>query len=254
MPAPDTNETEFDFDELVLDETNEEIEASDGQEGQEGSEGGGRESEAGDEGTEADSQRPVGRRERRLQSLANKARDSDRRAIEAEAREKALQQQIESMRQQPQMQQPQYDPRAEQEYLAALDPAERLSYQFNKQLQAVQQQNQQQQYMMLEFMDKNAYQAKAAANPVYKQFEAEVEKMRAAEASRGRHFNREDILAFLIGQKMLNSKKSNKPKPKVTPRAMQTTRPGNASSDAAATRQQDNERSARNKRLATYTF
>jgi hypothetical protein len=253
MSLPDDETLDFDFDELELDETNEEIEASDGQDGQEGSEGGGRESEAGNEGTETGegAQRQLSRSERRIQALANKSRDTERRAIEAETRNQLLQQQLMAMQQPAQ----QYDPRAEQEYVASLDPVERIQYTTARQMQYMQQTNQQQQYMMLEMMDRTAYQTKAAANPVYKKFEAEVEQMRAAEASKGRHFNREDILAFLIGQKMLNNKKSVKAKTaKVTRKATQTTRPGNASTDVSSGRGSDSERNARAKRVANYTF
>jgi hypothetical protein len=243
MSLPDDGEIDFDFDELELDETTEETESSEGAESTEGT-------EAQDELAEGRQESNLSRGQKRIQSLANKSRDSERRAIEAEATNRALQQQLEAMRSQPA--QPQYDPRAEQEYLAALDPAERITYQFNRQLQAVQQQNTYQQYTMLDMMDRTMYQSKAANNPVYKQLEADVERMRIAEASKGRHFNREDILAFLIGQKMLNNKKSGKTK--TTKKAAQTTRPGNTSTDVASGRSQSSERSARAKRVQSYTF
>lgn len=250
MSLPD-DDLDFNFDELELDETHEEVQTTEGEDA-----GGTEDGQATDDTDEAGQGRQetqVGRRERRVQALANRNRDNERRAVEAETREKLLQQQLEFMRQQP-AQQPQYDPRAEQDYIAALDPVERIQYVTNKQLQQMQQANTQQQYMMLEMMDRTTYQTKAASNPVYKKFEAEVEQMRAAEASKGRHFNREDILAFLIGQKMLNSKKSDKPKPKITKKATQTTKPGNTATDVSSGRGRDSERTARAKRVATYTF
>jgi hypothetical protein len=255
MTAPD--DLDFDFDELEIDETNEEIETSFDQEGSEGSEGGGRESEAGDDGAEANAdegagaQRQLSRGERRFQSLANKAKDADRRALEAETRNQLLQQQLMQMQQPAQ---PQYDPRAEQEYIAALDPVERMQYVTGRQMQALQQSQYQQQAMMMDMVDRTMFQSKAASNPVYKKFEAEVEKLRAAEASRGRYFNREDILAFIIGQKLIQGKQSGKSKPKAKPRSSQTVRPGNTSNDVSTGRKQDSERAARAKRVQTYTF
>ena len=247
MILPDDEPLDFDFDELELDENEE------GQEAETEEAGHAEDGQAADSSDEDGQGRQVSRGERRIQSLANKARETERRAVEAETRERLLQQQLEAMRQQP-APQPQYDPRAEQEYLAALDPVERITYQFNRQLAQVQQQQTQQQGMMLDMVDRTMYQTKAATNPVYKKFEFEVEKMRTAEASRGRHFNREDILAFIVGQKMLQNKKSDKPKPKVTKKATQTTRPGNASTDVSSGRGRDSERNARAKRVSTYTF
>jgi hypothetical protein len=251
MALPEDGELDFDFDDLELDETNEEIQEA------EGSEAGGLEdgqaANDADEDGQGRQEVQVGRRERRLQSLANKARDGERRAIEAEANNRALQQQLEAIRSQP-VQQPQYDPRVEQEYIASLDPVERIQYTTARQLQYMQQSQQQQQYMMLEMMDRTAFQTKAAGNPVYQKFLPEVEQMRAAEASKGRYFNREDILAFLIGQKMLSNKKADKTKSKVTKKATQTTRPGNASTDVSSGRSSNSERSARAKRVANYTF
>jgi hypothetical protein len=220
MSLPDDDQLDFDFDELELDETTEEVETTEGEEGN-------ADAGQGDDITDEAGQGPqVTRRERRLQSLANKARDTEQQT---------------------------YDPRAEQEYIASLDPVERVQYVTNRQMQYMQQTNQQQQYMMLELMDRTAYQTKAASNPVYKKLEPEVEKMRASEASKGRYFNREDILAFLIGQKML-SKGTSKNKPKVTRKSSQVTRPGNTSTDAASGGRRDSERTALRKRMATYTF
>jgi hypothetical protein len=243
MSLPDDGEIDFDFDELELDETTEETESTEGAESTEGTEG-------QDELAEGRQEPNLSRSQRRIQSLANKSRDTERRAIEAEATNRALQQQLEAMRSQPVQQQ--YDPRAEQEYIAALDPVERMQYVTARQMQHLQQSNNQQQYMMLEMMDRTAYQTKAISNPVYKKLEAEVEQMRAAEASKGRHFNREDILAFLIGQKMLNKKTTKTTK--VTKGATQRTRPGNASTDVSSGRSQNSERSARAKRVQSYTF
>jgi hypothetical protein len=249
MSLPEDDDLDFNFDELELDETNEEVQEA------EGEEAGGTEDGQAANDTDEDGQgrqgSKVSRGERRFQSLANKARAAEQRAVEAEARNQAFQQQLQALQQPAQ---PQYDPRAEQEYIASLDPIERTQYVTGRQMQALQQSQYQQQAVVLDLVDRTMFQSKAASNPVYKKFEGEVERMRTAEASRGRYFNREDILAFIIGQKLLQNKQTSKAKPKAKPKSSQVTRPGNTATDVSTGRRQDSERAQRAKRVQTYTF
>lgn len=249
MPLPDEDEQlELDFEEFDL-ETNEEIEAGEGEEG----EGQAAAQDSGEQDFGREGQQ-LGRPQRRIQALANRTKEAELKAARLEAQNEELRRSFEAASQR--VAQQQYDPRAEQDALAAMDPLERMNYQFSRTLHGMQQQQQFQQFQMHDMMDKNSYQSRAAVDPVYRKFEAEVEQIRTAEARKGRHFPREEILAFIVGQQVLKGKKPTKPTTAAAPRRKPSSRAGAANSDVSggAQRGRSSEQQARAKRLENMKF
>jgi hypothetical protein len=247
MPLPD-EDTELEFEDFEL-ETDEEIEEGQGEEGedaQDATQDAGRE-DLGREGQQ------LGRPQRRIQVLANRTKEAELKAARLEAQNEELRRNFEAASQR--VQQQQYDPRAEQEALAAMDPIERMNYQFNRTIYTMQQQQQFQQFQMHDMMDKSSYDAKAAVDPVYKRFEGEVEQIRLTEMRKGRHFPREEILAFVVGQQVLKGKKPTK-SGQATPKKKPSARAGAASSDVGGGSQRGrlSEQQARAKRLENMKF
>ncbi len=121
------------------------------------------------------------------------------------AREKAdaIERELASLRAQRQQQTQQVSERERQERLALMTSEERMEFH----LQELRQQQEQFQRQTLaqqqDSQDRATYLAKAAADPRYKKYEAEVEQTLQDTRARGFSFTREFVLAMLLGHKVL---------------------------------------------------
>jgi len=128
---------------------------------------------------------------------------------------------------------------AEQEAarLAVMTPEERTEYrlaQMQRTMQGTLQQNALQTQLT---MDQVAFDAKAAANPVYGKYKAEVEAKFNELLQAGRPTDRETILKFILGERALAGAGNRKPAQQGQRRiAAQQTRPGSGKGDAASQR------------------
>ena len=159
---------------------------------------------AGDEGDEGAPQKGRAavdeaepRRSDRYQRLANENRDLRERMDRAE-RER------ENERQQWQRQQQQLNDQQERERLNLMTPEERAEYRVNQHEQRTNARLQQSELRMLMQMDKSAYDAKAASNPVYRRMQEAVEQRFSEQSRIGQPTDRETILKFLLGEQALN--------------------------------------------------
>ena len=137
------------------------------------------------------------RRSDRYQRLANENRDL-RERMERADRER------ENERQQWQRQQQQLHDQQERERLNLMTPEERAEYRANQHEQRTNARLQQSEMRMLMQMDKSAYAAKAASNPVYRRMEGAVEQKFNEQMRIGQPTDRETILKFLLGEQALN--------------------------------------------------
>ena len=130
-----------------------------------------------------------------------------RRAKEAEADAKAAREAVARLEQQQQQQLQQQNRAAwqaqEQAKLDLMLPEERVAYQTQQQLQAMQQQMAHIQFQAAEAAEKAEYTAKAATSPVYGKYASRVEKLKADLLREGRNVSRENLLKLLIGEDAL---------------------------------------------------
>lgn len=162
---------------------------------------GGDEAQAGQESQDAQGEERLGRRERRIQALRQEAKESNERAARFE-RELAEER---ARRQQPQQQGE--SPQAEEARIALMTTEERLEYKLNKAIQQNTLQMNITRFQAADMADRAAYQSKAAVDPKYKKYAAEVEQVLADSRRQGRDFDRETVLRYVLGGKLLNNNK-----------------------------------------------
>lgn len=152
------------------------------------------------------------------------------------AREKAdaIERELASLRAERQQQTQQVSERERQERLALMTSEERMEFHLQE-LRAQQEQFQRQtQAQQADQADRAAYLAKAATDPRYKNYEAEVERELQSARARGLSITREGILAFVLGHKILTGDKSVTTAARRAGTARvnsQRTNPGGAASD-----------------------
>ncbi len=179
--------------------------------GEEGQDAGHDDDEGGDEasGQEGDeAEGEEGQVEPPKPSRATKAvNEAKRVAREAAAEAANLRKEIEALKQQRQQAAPQEEtPEQEQAKLALMSVEERVDYKLAKAEKVNQRQLAMYQFQAAEAADKAAFDAKAAYEPRYKRYAADVEKLLASERQLGKNWPRETVLKFVLGERVLNSK------------------------------------------------
>lgn len=187
-----------------LHEDPDELENDEGQEGEsEGQDDGeaegegelsANEGEDTEEGSVEPSRRPS-RAETRVRAALAQARTAQAAADEAR-REVA---ELRAQRQQPQGETPEM--RAARREL--MTPAERSEDRLNELVENQNRQNAAMQFQIMDTADKAAYDVKAAASPRHVKYKAEVEAALATLRGKGQNVDRETLLAYIIGQKVL---------------------------------------------------
>ena len=141
-------------------------------------------------------------------SRASKAvLEAKRVAREAAAEAAALRKEMAELRQQRQQAHPQEESlEQEQAKLALMSVEERVDYKLAKAEKINQRQMAMVQFQTAEAADKASYEAKAAYEPRYKKYAADVEKLLSSERAAGKNWPRETILKFVLGERVLNAK------------------------------------------------
>jgi len=133
-----------------------------------------------------------------------RAQEAERRAQEAEQRVQALERQVQTIATQVQHD-PQAQARVEQEWqqrLEMMTPGEQAQAIIQRGRQEFGAALQQVQFQANDRADKQAYDAEARVNPIFKKYQPEVERVLAAERAQGRNPDREVILDVLYGREM----------------------------------------------------
>lgn len=156
-----------------------------------------------DDGEEEDEPAPKSSRSQdRIRALAKQRRD-------LEAQNLAQKQELDKLRAQTNQprQNGENDPQAIQAWLNTLKPEERQIAELRIQMKHHSQSMQIAQFNMQDNSDRNAYDARAANNPVYRKYAAQVEqKLLELRNNQGLNAPREEILKHIIGERVLRIK------------------------------------------------
>lgn len=171
----------------------------------------------------------------------------------ANEKAEAVERELASLRAERQQATQQITERERQERLALMTSEERMEFHLQE-LRAQQEQFQRNTIaQQADQADRAAYQAKAASDPRYKKYEADVERELQLARSRGLQITREGVLAFVLGHKILTGDKGAIKAAKAAGAARvsgQKTNPGGSASDQGRTRAQKSLR----ERLEGVTF
>lgn len=144
------------------------------------------------------------------------------------------------------------DPEAEARRIAAMTPEQRLDYKQAKFEERMTRESQISQFNTWNTADKARYDAKASVDPRYRRFADQVERELGQAQKNGLNFNREQVLAFIIGNQVMNAKGSKGAKKQAAEAEASVrenkVRPSRPKGDTAPDRS-SNERTARRKRL-----
>lgn len=198
---------DLDEDLLLDDEIPEDDPEGEGENGEPGSgagqlddEGGGEAGrQAGQEG-EGEARVAPSRGEKRFQKLSNEAKEAREHAARVERELNELRAKVDAK-----PAEREESPEAEAARLALMTTEERLEYKLDKAEKRQAREMARLQFQSFDQADKAAYAAKAASDPRLKKYAADVEATLAATRREGRDigFTREQIAAFVIGQKIL---------------------------------------------------
>ena len=194
-----------------------------------GGEAGGQEGED-DEGEEGQ----VDARPSRATKAVTEAKRIAREASEKAAR---LEQEIAALRQQRQA--PATESKEQEDAkLALMSVEERVDYKLAKAEREHARQIALYEFKSSDAADKASYEAKAAYEPRYKKYAADVEKLLLQERNTGRNFPRETILKFVLGEKVMAAKPKVDQQRREAQRRVngQRTQPDQGRSDRAAPR------------------
>lgn len=217
-----------------------------------------KDAEEGDEGAHQDetgvAQKAVLAPETKPVSRASRAvMQAKQEARVAREKAEAIEWELASLRAERQQATQQVSERERQERLALMTSEERVEFHLQE-LRAQQEQFQRQTTLQAaDQADRAAYLAKAATDPRYKKYEADVERELQLARSRGLSITREGVLAFVLGHKILTGDKSALKAAKAAGSARvnsQKTNPGGSASDQGRTRAQKSLR----ERLEGVTF
>ena len=206
---------------------------------------------AGDEEVEAQSERKPGRGESRFQKLANEAREAREHAarVERELQEfKAEQSRKAAVVEKK-------EPTAEE--MALWSTEQVIDYKMQKATGQFSQNLQQLQWNTMESNDKAAFERLQLSDPRAKKYAAEVETRLANIRKQGQNVDRESLLKFIVGEKVMEGggKAAAKQKKQGEEQIRrQKTNPPGGQSDVRGGRTQDSEAEARRKRLENVTF
>lgn len=212
------------------------------------------ETETDDSGSEDQPDEPVAkpasRADTRIRSLAEQ-----KKAVEAElqkareeiAAERARREMVERLTQQ-RTQEP--DPREEEARLAEMHPDERAAYQLARSHKSLEHKIELMKFENADRADKMAFEAKAAANPVYAKYAKQVEERVMQLYRTGQVLPREVVLTYLVGESVMANKGKSKEQAATAKKNVETQRaaPVAAKGDQGGT-QKPNDRQARIKRL-----
>jgi hypothetical protein len=190
--------------------------------------------------------KPRKTREENFAAVRARERAATERAEKAE-REAA------ELRARPRTQSQTEDPTAEAARLAAMTPEQRVDYKLAKAEETASRNAAVQQFQMADIADKTAFEAKATVDPRYKKYAPTVEAaLLELRQKYGQNNTRENVLAFLIGRRVMENKTSKSAKEQRNAAAegtkKQTTTPTKAKGDSGAGNS-DSERAARRNRL-----
>lgn len=102
--------------------------------------------------------------------------------------------------------------RLREEKLSLMDPAEKREFLKDEKIQTMEQQILFTQLQTQDMLDKSRYEGKAERNTVFARHADEVEKRLSSERKAGRNWNREQILAQIVGEAALKTKPDAKKK------------------------------------------
>ena len=204
---------------------------------------GGDEAEAGEEPADEEAEegqvndegdRRPGRATTAVQKAKSLAREAAAKADRLERELRELRAERESARNQPKVE----TPEEENARLSLMTAEERMDYKLAK----AQRENDRQinliKFQSADATDKAAFEAKGAYDARYRKYAAEVERVLVEERKQGRSFPRETILRFVLGEKVMTSKKDIQRQKDVGQRNVerQRTRPDAGRSDRSAPR------------------
>lgn len=187
----------------------------------------------------------------RIAALSKRTKEAEERAIRAEtlAEERA------------QSRQPQVDNSAAQrqreEKLSLMDPSERREFLQAEKIQTMEQQILLTQLQTQDALDRNSYETRANRDAVFRKHADEVEKRLRAERQAGRNWNREVILAQIVGEAALKAKPNTKQKEEAKERVNSAKAPspsGRSNSNAYKPGRRDESVEDMERRLGGVTF
>lgn len=123
------------------------------------------------------------------------------------------------------------------ERLALLSPEERMEERVSEALRVHDQRSQQLTSQLMDQSDRASFDARTAANPLFKKIATDVERELAALRARGENLPRETIATYLIGQRVLAQQGKAKPGAQQRRRA-QEARPVNGRGDVSGDRRE----------------
>lgn len=180
--------------------------------------------------------RQPSRRDTRIQTLSEEVRRKDTELADVRRRLDELSRQMT----QPRVQQETAEQRAAR--FALMSPQEAMQETLRESEQRMSALVQQTQMQSQDAMDRAAFQARAAVDPLYAKWSPKVEGKLAELRAKGNNVEREVLLKFLIGEAALERRGSKEGKQEVRQAqrrvASQRTRPINSGSDTSANRRQ----------------
>lgn len=185
--------------EVEVEEDQDEGDESEATEDDDAEEGDDEDGEDGEE-AEGDDPEPKPKKEGRYAVLARRAKQAEEEAKRTREQFDQLQRQVQQQLQGPARAQWEAAERAKVE---AMLPEERLAYQTQQQLQAMQHTLAQVQFQSAEAAERAEFAAKASVNPAYAKYADRVEKMKQDFLRDGKNVSRENILRHLIGEDAL---------------------------------------------------
>jgi hypothetical protein len=169
---------------------------------------GGDEAEAGEEPEDAEAEEGLDEPAPKPGRSTAAVQTAKRIAREANEKANRLEREIAELRAQTQRQEPKGEsPEQEAARLSLMTSEERMDYKLDKAQKEHSAQMALVRFEAADRADKSAFDAKGAYDPRYKRYEAEVEKLLAVERRKGRDFDRETILKFVLGERVMASKK-----------------------------------------------
>lgn len=154
---------------------------------------------------------PRTRGQRQHAELRRRAQAAERALAEKDARARELEAQLAQARQPVA---PVESAAVREARLAAMDPIERTEFLINELRADNARDRQMQQFQAADTSDRTAYDTLAQINPVYRKYKDEVEHRLRLLRNAGQNVPRETVLKFLIGEKVVSARASNKPNPK----------------------------------------
>lgn len=186
-------------------------------------------------------QEGASRASRRVQALANERKVDRERAERAEAEVARLSSQMAEVQRQLSSGRSAQEAQAEAELLANMDPIQRVQYEADKKIAAIQREVAATRVNALDAQDRAVYYARAENNKLLKQYGDKVEKALSEMRAKGINANRMEIYYYLLGKETHTRKEAGEGNPAARREAQRRInssqgRPSSARSDAPAGR------------------